>query len=247
MEVAVRNKVQRLYDACASVFRTGEDEPLTFEQIRWLQSLLDGVGPADVGIDGYGDEGPRVDERSPTSRRGLVLGHALEQITYIHIHECQDFSMGVFCFPAGATMPLHDHPGMVVLTKVLYGSVSWNAYDWVSNPRKNGLAKVVAEERILQSSTRTSVLFPRSGGNMHSFTALTPCAILDVLTPPYSDELGRPSTYYIDIPIPWLPGFCILEEAELPDDLVVAGAPYLGPELIVVDEEEEDDDDDDMY
>ena len=36
----MRNKVQRLYDACASVFRTGEDEPLTFEQIRWLQSLL---------------------------------------------------------------------------------------------------------------------------------------------------------------------------------------------------------------
>lgn len=53
--------------------------------------------------------------------------------------------MGVFCFPAGATMPLHDHPGMVVLTKVLYGSVSWNAYDWVSNPRKS--------EHLLLSST----------------------------------------------------------------------------------------------
>ncbi|RWW02094.1 hypothetical protein GW17_00034838 [Ensete ventricosum] len=84
---------------------------------------------------------------------------------------------------------------------------------------------------------------------------------------------GRPSTYYIDIPIPWLSGklepatfcwlskswendemwmhsgFCILEETELPDDVVVAGAPYLGPELVVVDEEKEDDDDEDdrMY
>lgn len=40
MEVAVRSKVQRLYDACASVFLTGEDEPLTLAQIRWLQSIL---------------------------------------------------------------------------------------------------------------------------------------------------------------------------------------------------------------
>ncbi|GJN27507.1 hypothetical protein PR202_gb15537 [Eleusine coracana subsp. coracana] len=41
---------------------------------------------------------------------------------------------------------------------------------------------------------------------MHAFTAVTPCAILDVLTPPYSEDQGRPSTYFNDIPIPSLPG-----------------------------------------
>jgi len=45
--------------------------------------------------------------------------------------------MGVFCFPAGATLPLHDHPHMAVLSKLLYGSSSMrvSSYDWVTAPR----------------------------------------------------------------------------------------------------------------
>jgi plant cysteine oxidase len=42
--------------------------------------------------------------------------------------------MGVFCFPAGATLPLHDHPEMVVLSKLLYGTVRKRSYDWVATP-----------------------------------------------------------------------------------------------------------------
>lgn len=51
----------------------------------------------------------------------------------------------------------------------------------------------------------SSVLYPASGGNIHAFTAITPCAVLDVLGPPYSKEDGRDGSYYKDSPYTPLP------------------------------------------
>ncbi|KAK1555332.1 hypothetical protein Q3G72_024971 [Acer saccharum] len=182
----------------------------------------------DVGIDEFSLHG---------TPQGLICGHEVSNITYIHIHECDKFSMGVFCFPAGAIFPLHDHPGMTVLSKLLYGSLYVKAYDWLKVEKSScgiisGVASTVTDG-ILNAPCETSILFPRSGGNIHSFTALTPCAILDVLSPPYSQHLGRPSTYFSDFPIPSLHGYAMLEEKNLPEDLVVKGAPYLGPPVEV--------------
>lgn len=241
---------------------------------------------ADVGI----DDGEKPTSSSSSSDDDLLLpAPAFTRITYVHIHQCDDFSVklasylagvsfvllcfvsdrfprvparafitqiGVFCFPAGATLPLHDHPEMVVLSKLLYGSVRVRSYDWVAAPpdnspspprrRKRGLARVVAADVVRRAPCPASVLFPRSGGNLHAFTAVTPCAILDVLTPPYSEDHGRPSTYFTDVPVPSLPGFAVLEETDLPEGFTVAGAPYLGPQL-TVDTEDDDDDNYDSY
>ncbi|OQU89436.1 hypothetical protein SORBI_3002G189350 [Sorghum bicolor] len=35
---------------------------------------------------------------------------------HIHQHQCHDFSISVFCFTAGATLPLHNHPMVVALS-----------------------------------------------------------------------------------------------------------------------------------
>lgn len=61
------------------------------------------------------------------------------------------------------------------------------------------LAKVKVDADFT-APCNSSILYPADGGNMHRFTALTACAVLDVLGPPYSDPEGRDCTYYFDFP-----------------------------------------------
>ncbi|MCO5559632.1 hypothetical protein L7F22_013233 [Adiantum nelumboides] len=136
---------------------------------------------------------------------------------------------------------------MTVLSKLLYGSMHVKAYDWVdhadvSYPR---LAKL-AVDRVMSAPCETAVLYPKSGGNMHLFTAVTPCAVLDVLAPPYSSEDGRHCTYFKAFPYASRAGRPLteeqrkelsphdlvwMEEFQPPSDFVVKPAPYKGPAI----------------
>ena len=83
---------------------------------------------------------------------------------------------------------------------------------------------------------QASVLFPRSGsGGNATCTAVTPCAILDVLTPPYSEPrttYGRPGLNLLHRrPRPVSPGRFRYLGRDGPacpiEGFTVAGAPYL--------------------
>jgi hypothetical protein len=48
----------------------------------------------------------------------------VECVRYVHITEVPgQYSMGIFIFPPNAKIPLHNHPGMCVLSRVLYGDL----------------------------------------------------------------------------------------------------------------------------
>jgi quercetin dioxygenase-like cupin family protein len=47
------------------------------------------------------------------------------------IYAGPDFELVVFLFPVGSSLPLHDHPEMVVFSKVLYGSLRMRCYNWL--------------------------------------------------------------------------------------------------------------------
>ncbi|KAG5226893.1 2-aminoethanethiol dioxygenase [Salix suchowensis] len=256
--------VQKLYNTCNEVFDSCSAGIIPSpDNIQKLKAVLDDFKPADVGL-------------SPDTPhfRASVAGKSTPVIRYIHIHECEKFSIGIFCLPPSGVIPLHNHPGMTVFSKLLFGTMHIKSYDWVDDVPPSTSAVVstskskqpdvqqpevrLAKVKVNSNFTapcNTSILYPNDGGNMHCFTAVTACAVLDVLGPPYSEPDGRHCQYYLDFPLAdfsvldnisladnpvdglKLPegekeGSAWLSEREKPEDLTFVGELYRGPVIV---------------
>lgn len=76
-------------------------------------------------------------------------------------------TLGVFCLGKGAVIPLHDHYGMTVMSRLLFGSMTIRSYDWVK-PAKISRALRAAEAKVVRDTTVRApheplVLYPASG------------------------------------------------------------------------------------
>ena len=51
-------------------------------------------------------------------------------VRYLHVVEAVGkYSIGIFVFPPNHRIPLHDHPGMCVLSRILYGTVERSSFN----------------------------------------------------------------------------------------------------------------------
>jgi len=146
-------------------------------------------------------------------------------VRYIHITEVPgQFTMGIFVFPPHGRIPLHDHPEMCVLSRVLYGELDRLSLDLVreedveakSSSSPSSLLKSAwsscrfgaaslppkGSKRAMRNKVdrlvapECTALYPYEG-NLHEFVAgPNGAAVLDVLLPPYDGNDGRDCTFY---------------------------------------------------
>ncbi|XP_056175855.1 plant cysteine oxidase 2-like [Syzygium oleosum] len=235
--------VQRLFNTCKEVFAAcGPDIVPRPEDVERIKAALDDMRLEDVGLN------------PDTPYCHIMAPERLPIIARLRLHECDKFSIVIFCLPASSAIPLHNHPGMTVFSKLLFGTMHIKSYDWTVD-RSSGTSAVLGNPQIqpfgvrmakvkvnseFTASCETSILYPANGGNMHRLTAVTACAVLDVLSPPYSDPEGRHCTYYRDFPFTSfsVDGASSVPEEEREDyawlqeiqeDFSVVGVPYTGP------------------
>ncbi|MBA0716133.1 hypothetical protein Golax_014994 [Gossypium laxum] len=234
----VPDVLQQLFVSCTQIFRGPGFVPPASD-VNNLCDIIDKMKPEDVGLS------KNLQFFKPT---GAVNG--TPRVTYTTIYQCDQFSLCIFFLPETAVIPLHNHPEMTVFSKLLLGKMHIKSYDWVEPkdskpPSKLRLARLKANS-VYTAPCNTSVLYPTTGGNIHQFTAVTPCAVLDVLGPPYSKEDDRDCSYYKDFPYSAFSnegettrvneeereGLGWLEEIEAPENAVMDRIDYLGPQIM---------------
>ncbi len=143
-------------------------------------------------------------------------------VVYMHIAENEIFSMGMFILRPGSRIPLHDHPGMFGVIRVMQGSMRCRSFTPLCASPTNSNAPLPAQNRWrLSTAPDLTVAEPHSDkllgpgdvqpclltprlGNLHELTAVEGTVVfLDILAPPYDHDLGtRECVFYREIDMP---------------------------------------------
>ena len=105
-----------------------------------------------------------------------------------------EFSLQLFMITKGSKIPLHNHPHMWVLMRVLYGNLHIRAYNWAEEYPLSGLARKCCDEKM--NGATPTILVEPNNNNIHEIYAVEDCAFLDLLFPPYDPVQQRECHYY---------------------------------------------------
>lgn len=135
----------------------------------------------------------------PSSVEEVRAFYKRPRIRYLELVECDDYTIGVFFMPRFARLPLHDHPQMTVASKLMYGTLQMTSYTLLEDARtaqEQGSTFECVKSLTMNDPSDVAVLTP-TVANVHELWALTDCAVLDVISPPYLEPERRCQYYEV--------------------------------------------------
>ena len=237
-------KIQRLAVQAFQTFSKCRRTDAFREQLATLRDLMNQITKVEVNFNSQLVKNKEVYKPEPGGK---------PPVTYVHLWEDDVFSMGIFVLRNGAKIPLHDHPGMHGLIKVLDGKAKLKYYSDLSvdeipvevlpqlHPWQIQMTRVVSKckENEVNSDSEPCLLTPVEG-NFHEVCAVDgPMAFLDILSPPY-DHVRKCHYYKTLSPVGKTPRaqdesnlggvVCLMETAQ-PHEFFCDQYTYDGPEI----------------
>uniref|UniRef100_A0A1B6L6N8 2-aminoethanethiol dioxygenase n=1 Tax=Graphocephala atropunctata TaxID=36148 RepID=A0A1B6L6N8_9HEMI len=176
------------------------------ENLSKLKSLTNKITSADVNLDS---------SLLHTIPNGTSEENA--PVTYIQVLDDPNLTIGIFVLKPGARLPLHDHPLMYGILKVVHGTVHIQSYSMVADTNglkeeaipqgvisvhpedialsQDTLYKQVTllarkEQAVYVNETDVSCVLSPVTGNLHEIHSVDgPAAFVDILAPPYGSDI----------------------------------------------------------
>jgi len=112
-------------------------------------------------------------------------------ISLINVYPNKPLWLGLFCMTQGTRFPLHDHPDMIGMTRLIHGHIAYRTMDILSSSAGLSKAKLQAAGEAQDSAL---LWLTPSCSNIHAIQAVQDSVLLDLFLPNYSNS--RICTYF---------------------------------------------------
>ncbi|XP_071948830.1 2-aminoethanethiol dioxygenase-like [Antedon mediterranea] len=237
--------INKVVSAARETFKTIlSDKTVLMEHLQKLKICCNEIKASDLNITAGVTQELFSSSSRPADRKPPV--------SYMHLYEDEGVSMGVFFLRGGSRIPLHNHPNMYGLCKVLYGTINVQSFSPIVKDNNLDIPEFNEfQQQEGRPTTPRELLTPTKHyvtdnvtsdsdvclllpdvGNCHELKAVDgPAAFVDILAPPYAPDEGRDCMYYKLLTAKKGGDIKWLLEIPPPAEFWTDEIPYTGPEI----------------
>lgn len=136
-------------------------------------------------------------------------------VGFVEVFEDDILAIGAFLLKEYAVLPMHNHPTMYGVLKVIHGRVKIKSFDLLeknrdekiphfltadSQPSFEDVRKLKFRSESEYTTDSEPCLVTPSEGNIHRVEAVGgPAVFIDFISPPYNPQLGRDCDYFQEL------------------------------------------------